>query len=115
MNVTNLLSIIGATLGIAGVIGGSAGVLMAGRQKGTVGVLKEDNEALRGRVDTQAGEVQALRATEARCQERLDGLEQANRVMQEIVTGAAAVEALRDTIAANHAELLSVMRDGRGS
>lgn len=93
------VSLVAGILGIAGIVGAALSVLLAGRSKGTIDVLKADNDALRDRMDT-------LEAIEDACQKRLDELERTNVILTETVTSAAKVAALETRLDEHHAEVV---------
>lgn len=93
------VSFVAGLLGIAGLVGTALAVLITGRTKGTIQVLKDDNEALNGRVKT-------LETTEQECQKRLTAIEAQNAALTEVVTSAAKVDALSELVHVHHAEVL---------
>lgn len=99
MSLSGAVSLVAGVLGIAGLIGTALAVLITGRTKGTIQVLKDDNEALNGRVKT-------LETTEQACQKRLTAIEAQNAALTEVVTSAAKVDALADLVNVHHTEVL---------
>jgi hypothetical protein len=102
MTLRDLASLVGAVLGVAGLLGTTMAVLIAARAKGTIEVLEKDNKALRDRMDT-------LEDIESDCQKRLDKLEQLNVALTETVTSAAKVDALGHQINGQHEEILRML------
>lgn len=117
-DISTILAIIGGLLGAAGVIGASVAVLRARLLTTTIEVYRQDNEALRGRVTTLLeSHDECLRAAVI-SDARITALEKERTMLRDLVTGASAIEGLREQIMTYHRELLQRVADlspSRGS
>lgn len=87
----NVLTIVSLVFGIAALLGGSVAIFRLNLQKATQATLEADNNALRGRVDTLEGERDVLTGQVATLSGRVG-------VLSDMVTGATAIDALRQVV-----------------
>lgn len=109
MDIPGALGILIAVLTIAGIAGGLAAFFRS-MQRATLETYKEDNEALRLRVDTlekeridDRGHIDTLRA-------EVTKLRADNDLLREIVPGTQAIKALHDTVADQHSQVMAALR-----
>ncbi len=98
MNIRDFLSLAGAMFGLLGLVGGAVAYLAAMRQRTTIQVLKEDNEARGARMET-------LEVAERECKIRLDAAMLKVQVLTDTVTNAQAVAELLARVDLQHADL----------
>jgi hypothetical protein len=87
----SILIIAGAILTLVAAAGGTAGYFKANVAKSTIELYKEDNTALRLRLDT-------LEAEKAADHVRIDALENANKFLASVVTQAEQIAYVRNVV-----------------
>ncbi len=98
MSLTAFLSLAGAIFGLLGLIGGAVAYLAAMRQRTTIQVLKDDNEARGARMET-------LERAEDECKVRLDAAMLKVQVLTDTVTNAQAVAELLARVDLQHGDI----------
>lgn len=98
MSVSAFLSFAGAVFGLLGLIGGAVAYLAAMRQKTTIQVLRDDNDARGARMET-------LEKAEGECKARLDAAMLKVQVLTETVTNAQAVADLLARVDLQHNDI----------
>ena len=94
-----ILSVAGAVLGLAVLLGGVIAVLFSQLRRNTTAIVREENEDLRNRLRT----VEMLEET---CKERLASQEATTQVLSDMVTGASAVSELGALVGSNHEDVI---------
>lgn len=84
---SSIILVIGLVLSVAGMLGVSYAVFKSATVTKTIELLETENTALSKSLDRQRSDLTVL-------QDRVGQLEQANRVLQNVVTGRAEIEAL---------------------
>ena len=109
MDINGALGVIIAALTIGGIAGGLAAFFRS-LQRATLETYKEDNEALRHRVDTleaerldDRGHIDELRA-------ELTKLRADNDLLREIVPGTKAIAQLHETVIEQHKQVMSGLK-----
>lgn len=98
MNLRDFMSAAGAMFGLLGLVGGAVAYLAAMRQKTTIAVLKEDNDARGARMET-------LEVAERECKARLDAAMLRVQVLTDTVTNAQAVADLLARVDLQHNDI----------
>lgn len=113
MSAQTVLAVVGTVLGLTGVLGIAYAVFRSATVQKTLDLYRGENEALGKAVARHQADLQALQA-------KAQQLEQANRVLQETVSGRAAVEELAARLAefqrdrmTEHHDMMGILREVR--
>lgn len=85
------LGVVIAVLGIAGLVAAAYAVIRTNASQATIRTLKDDNDALRGRVET-------LEKSDGECKKQLEHVQAQNKLLNELVTGAPAIAEVKGAV-----------------
>ena len=114
----SVLTIVGIVGGIIGLLGGGAAAWVYFREgvtKATVEVYREDNTALRGRVETLEGERNELKNQVADLRGTVSALQEERAILRDLATGHSAVDALGEIILHQHNEQMTMLKSIHGA
>lgn len=109
MELESLIAVIGGLFGIVGLLGSAIAILRANIVKGTLELYRENDNALRGRIDTLESERTELEKQVSRQGGEIAGLKEERGVLRDLATGASAVAELGEIITAHHGEVVSLL------
>ena len=105
-DVATIIGTVATVVGLVAAGGGALAFLRVNMARGTLELYRQDNDALRGRVDTLEEELVVERAKGTESAGRLVALERERDVLRDLATGHSAVDALGEIVLRNHRELL---------
>ena len=105
-DVATIVGAVATVLGLAALAGGVLAFVRVNIARGTLELYRQDNEALRGRVDTLEDELITERAKGTESAGRIVALERERDVLRDLATGHSAVDALGEIVLRNHREVL---------
>ena len=110
MNLPTVLGVIGGLLGLAGASAAALVYFRMAMAKTTIDLYREDNVALRHRVDTLESERDDSRTQVHELKGKVSALIEERAVLRDLATGHSAVDALGEVVAAHHQEAMGLLR-----
>lgn len=105
-----MIALVGGVLGIAGLIGAAIAVIRANIVRGTLDLYRENDAALRSRVETLESERDELKSTVNHQGGQIEALKEERAILRDLATGASAVEHLSEQVSLQHKETISLLR-----
>lgn len=104
-----MIAIVGGLFGIVGLLGSAIAILRANIVKGTLELYRENDNALRGRIDTLEAERAELEKQVSRQGGEITALKEERTVLRDLATGASAVAELSEIVSGHHQEVVSLL------
>jgi predicted nuclease with TOPRIM domain len=106
-NLGSALNWLAIAIGALLLVGAAAALVRGSYSKARIQALREDNEDLRARVSDLEGTVASNRSREANTEQRLSHVEEENKLLKDMVTQRANVEAMLDLLEHHHSESMA--------
>lgn len=105
-----MIGLIGGLFGIIAIVAAALVYLKMGMAKTTIDLYREDNAALRLRMDSIEEERDELRMQVSSCHGKISALEEERSILRDLATGKSAVDGLAHIVETHHGEVMSLLK-----